>query len=187
MARRHPVYAVDAASRRLTNVTDTPSGTIRVPTGGEGLCLYQPARSSRPFAFVIARHGYVAQYELIDEDGDGRLEGALRRGWAIGSESEGCVADDQLGHLYVSEESVGIWKYGAAPWASSGTSARTLVDGVRAADGHIRPDVEGLTIVYGADAGGYLIASSQAASDTLNSYIVYERRATTPSSRSSRW
>ena len=46
-----------------------------------------------------------------------------------------------------------------------------------AAAGGRQPNAEGLTLVYLPDGGGYLIASSQAASDTMNSYLVYERTA----------
>ena len=49
------------------------------------------------------------------------------------------------------------------------------VDRPIAAGGRFRPDAEGLTIVYLPGGGGYLIASSQAGSNTLNSYLVYDR------------
>ena len=77
------------------------------------------------------------------------------------------MADDQSGHLYIGEEDVGIWKYGAEPDAGT---ARTLVDSTGTA-GHLTADVEGLTIAYGADGTGHLIASSQG----NNSFVVYKR------------
>ena len=43
-----------------------------------------------------------------------------------------------------------------------------------------------MTIVYQPGGTGYLIASSQAASDTLNSYLVYERQGANPFIRSFR-
>ena len=46
---------------------------------------------------------------------------------AVGSQAEGCAADDELGHLYVAEEDVGLWKYGAEPDAGE---TRTAVDSV---------------------------------------------------------
>ena len=98
------------------------------------------------------------------------------RQWDVGTEVEGCVADDELGDLYISEENVAIWKYGAEPTEPATTASRVAVDRTIAAGGHIRPDAEGLTIVYQPGGTGYLIASSQAASDTLNSYLVYERQ-----------
>ena len=65
--------------------------------------------------FVNARDGQIAQMALTDTDGDGLVDGAIVRKWDVGSEVEGCVADDELGDLYISEEDVAIWKYGAEP------------------------------------------------------------------------
>jgi myo-inositol-hexaphosphate 3-phosphohydrolase len=170
------VFTIDAQRRRLVMITDTSSGIIGVPTGGEGLCLYRSAGSGRVYAFVNARNGQLAQYELLDNDRDGRIEGQLRRSWDVGSETEGCVADDELGDFYISEEAVGVWKYGAEPNDPYGNNARELVDGTRSNGGRIRADAEGLTIVYRSNGRGYLIVSSQAASNTANSYMVYERQ-----------
>jgi 3-phytase len=80
---------------------------------------------------------------------------------------EGCVADDELGYLYVGEEAVGIWKYQAEPDADLG---RTRVDTV-GPGGNLFADVEGLTIAYGNDGKGYLIASSQG----NNTFAIYRR------------
>jgi 3-phytase len=88
------------------------------------------------------------------------------RSFDVGSQSEGCVADDELGHLYIGEEDRGIWKYGAEPTAGRGRTAVGTVG-----DGHLVADVEGLSIAYGAAGSGYLIASSQGDS----TFAVYER------------
>jgi 3-phytase len=168
------LFALDPATRTLRNVTDSASGSIAME--GEGLCLYRPVATGVVYAVVIARSGAVSQVRLGDADGDGLVEGTVVRSWAMGSEAEGCVADDELGQLYISEEDVGIWRYDAAPTAS--TSARTLVDRVVAGGGRIRPDAEGLTIVHQPGGQGYLIASSQAGSNSLNSYLVYDRQPT---------
>lgn len=170
------VYRIDPSTRQLVNVTDASSGSIASPIGGEGLCLYRSPSSGQLYVFVNARNGMVAQLALADADGDGLVEGTTVRQWDVGSEVEGCVADDELGNLYISEENVAIWRYGAEPTAPTGTGSRVAVDRTIGAGGHIRPDAEGLTIVYQPGGTGYLIASSQAASDTLNSYLVYERQ-----------
>jgi hypothetical protein len=83
----------------------------------------------------------------------------------MGSTAEGCVADDDLAYLYVAEEDVGIWKYEAEPEAGA---ARVAVDEVGSS---LEADVEGLTIYYGPDGAGYLIASSQGSGE----YAAYER------------
>jgi myo-inositol-hexaphosphate 3-phosphohydrolase len=166
-------YRIDPATRQLTNVTDNANGSIPAGFSGEGFCLYRSPVTGLVHAFVNARDGRMAQFTLGDADADGLINAQQVRAWDVGTEVEGCVADDGLGHLYVSEEDVGIWKYGAEPGAGLG---RTLVDATTAGGGRLLADVEGLTIVYQADGTGYLIASSQAASDTNNFYAVYERQ-----------
>jgi len=171
-------YRIDPATRWLTNLTDDPTGSVASPIGGEGFCLYRSPVSARVYAFVNARDGRIAQYQLGDADRDGLVEARQVRAWDVGGEVEGCVADDGLGHLYISEEAVGIWKYGAEPTASTSAANRVLVDATVARGGRLLPDVEGLTIVYQPNGTGYLMASSQAASDTNNFYAVYERQRT---------
>lgn len=170
------VYGIDPTTRLLTNITDAPTGSISPGINGEGICLYRSPISGNVSVFVNARNGVVAQMALSDGDADGLVEGAIVRQWDVGTEVEGCVADDELGDFYISEENVAIWKYGAEPTDPTTTGSRVAVDRTIAAGGHIRPDAEGLTIVYQPGGVGYLIASSQAASDTINSYLVYERQ-----------
>src|SRR5829696_3371599 len=166
-------YRINPVTRQLTNVTDSATGSIWAGFSGEGFCLYRSPVTGLVHAFVNARDGRMAQFTLGDADGDGLINARQVRAWDVGTEVEGCVADDGLGHLYVSEEDVGIWKYGAEPSAGLG---RTLVDATTTGGGRLLADVEGLTIVYQADGTGYLIASSQATSDTNNFYAVYERQ-----------
>ena len=169
------IYGIDPTTRQLSNITDSTSGSIASPIGGEGICLYKSGATGSLYVFMNTRDGRIAQMRLADADGDGLIEGTVVRQWDVGEEVEGCVADDDLGNLYISEEDVAIWKYGAEPTASTSTTARVAVDRPIAAGGHFRPDAEGLTIVYLPGGGGYLIASSQAGSNTLNSYLVYDR------------
>lgn len=170
------IYAIDPATRQLSNITDSASGSISTAIDGEGLCLYHSPRTGAMYVFTNDRSGRVNQHELRDADGDGKVEAVLRRNWDVGTETEGCVADDVHAAFYISEESAGIWKYDAEPGGGTGTGARTRVDRPRASGGHIRPDAEGLTIVDTGGGAGYLIVSSQAASNTANSYIVYDRQ-----------
>jgi 3-phytase len=126
-------------------------------------------RSDSGAFYVIATNnedGRLRQWRLIDRNGRIGLE--LAREIAVGSQAEGCVADDELGHLYVAEEDVGLWKYSAEP---DGGAARTRIDHV--GGGHLVPDIEGVSIYYGADGTGFLVASNQGDND----YVVYRREA----------
>lgn len=88
------------------------------------------------------------------------------REFNVGSQTEGCVADDETGTLFIGEENFGIWKYSAEPGDGQ---TRTLIDKVDA--GNITADVEGMAIYHGPDGAGYLLVSNQGA----DNYAVYER------------
>jgi 3-phytase len=88
------------------------------------------------------------------------------RSFTVGSISEGCVADDELGRLYVAQEDVALWRYGAEPGDGSSRAAVASVG-----DGHIAADIEGLALAKGPGTSGYLVASSQAESR----FAVYDR------------
>jgi 3-phytase len=155
------LYAVDA-NGRLSNVADG-----KVPTGladPYGLCMY---RSAAGEYFVFANDGDTGYYKQWQLEARGERVGArLVREFAVGSQAEGCAADDATGALYIAEEDVGLWHYSAAP---GGGDARTAVDAV--AGGHLTDDAEGVAIFYGPGESGYLIVSSQGSND----YNVYRR------------
>jgi 3-phytase len=160
-------WTLDPATRQLTPV-DARAITTLAPN--YGFCLYRSPSSDKLYAFVSqAGGGQLEQYELVDNGG--RVDARKVRALDVGSQSEGCVADDQLGQLYVAEEDVGIWKYGAEPTTGA---TRTQVD--RVGGGQLVADVEGLTLAYGANGTGYLLASSQGDS----TIAVYARTGDNP-------
>lgn len=154
------VYRIDPDRRALEDVSNDP---IQPGIKIYGTCMYRSASSGKVYVFLTSTRGQVQQWELFD-DGAGRVVGRLARSLTVGSKSEGCVADDDLGTVYVSEEAVGIWRYGAEPDAGED---RSLVD--RVGEGHLVPDVEGLAIASTGAGRGFLIASSQG-SDTFAMY-----------------
>ena len=92
-----------------------------------GLCLYRSAASGDLYVFANDQGGAVEQWRLDSEDGATGLTGTRVRSWAVGSQTEGCVADDANGWLFIGEEEVGIWRYGAEPGAPA---ERVAVDRV---------------------------------------------------------
>jgi myo-inositol-hexaphosphate 3-phosphohydrolase len=164
------LYRVDAAARRLVLATD---GSGAYTTAGEGLCLYRSSRTGETSAFVISRAGLVRQFRLTDTDADGLLEASVAREFAVGSEAEGCVADDDAGLVYVAEERVGLWRYGAEPDAGS---SRVLVDAVQPG-GQLSADAEGVALVDTGGGSGYLVVSAQNTEDPTRSYFTtYDRQ-----------
>lgn len=129
-----------------------------------GFCMYY---AENCYAFVVGKDGIVEQW-LLQPDAAGKLTARVVRSFDAGSQSEGLVADDQLGYLYVGEEDVGVWKYQASAQADD---SRTNVLDVKL-NPHVKDDIEGVCLYLQEDGGGYLIVSSQG----NNSYAVFERQ-----------
>ena len=155
-------YTVDAERRRLEPLEcDDLVPGIHV----YGCCMYRSA-GGRYYVIVTSYSGGVEQWE-VSAGGDGNLGARLARRIDVGTEVEGCVADDELGYLYLAEEDAAIWRYGAEPDAGA---ARRPVDRVRP-HGRLSADIEGLALYAAPGGRGYLIASSQGRSE----FLVYER------------
>lgn len=157
------LFRIDPVTRQLHNVV---ARTIATNMAIYGCTMYVSPTTGDYFAFVTSESGQVQQWRLFDAGG-GQVDATLVRSFYVGSQAEGIVADDVLGHLYVGEEDRGIWKYSAEP---NGGSARTQVDKT-GSGGHLRADVEGLTIYYASNGTGYLLASSQGSDD----FAIYRR------------
>ncbi|MCO4256376.1 phytase [Pseudarthrobacter sp. HLT1-5] len=161
------LWSLDTTSRTLTPVT---ARSIPTFAPNYGFCMYRSV-SGRFYAFVTPNGpGTVQQFELID-NGAGKVDAVPVRSLPISSITESCVADDELGHLYVGQEDAAIWKYGAEPGAGAG---RLSVDAAGA--GRLVADIEGMSIVYGANGSGYLFVSSQGDS----SIAIYDRAGNNP-------
>jgi 3-phytase len=159
------LYEVDAAARKLVDAVAAP-----IPAGMHdpyGVCLYHSAKSGKLYAFMNnSDAGEFRQWEIEAAEG-GKLTAKVVREFTVGTQAEGCVADDETGALYVAEEDIGLWRYGAEP--DAGTSRKQL-DATGEA-GHLKADVEGVAIYHGKNGTGYLIVSNQGADD----YAVYRR------------
>lgn len=164
------VYRVDAAAHRLEALE---SSSFAVGVKPSGICLYRGAEA-RTYCFVngadpqSGEDGVVEQWELsLAPDGERVVAERVRR-FVVGGRAEGCACDDANGFLFVSQEKVAVWRYGAEPDAGAERVALDRV-GIR---GHLRADAEGIALVAAADGGGDLIVSSQGSND----FTVYERR-----------
>jgi 3-phytase len=156
------LYKVNPQTRQLENAA---AGSIKHGVTAYGMCLFHSEKSGKTYYFATSKSGDVEQWELFD-NGSSKVGAKKARSFKVGGVIEGCVADDQLGQFYVSEEAIGIWKYSAEP--ETGT---TRIQVAKVGDGNLFADVEGLTIAYGPNGTGYLMASSQG----NHSYVVYRR------------
>ena len=167
-AKRLFAYKVNPETRLLEDVT-SPQPSVN---GHMGSAMYVSPITGKYYLFTNYEN-VLKQYELTD-NGNGQVAMNEVRSVTFGSfinRTEGVVADDTHGKVYVSEELVAIWKLGAEP--TDGES-KELVDKPIDQGGHFQPDIEGLTIYYKTDGTGYLIGSSQGNS----SYNVYTREGT---------
>lgn len=157
------LYRIDPEDGRLVDVAAGPqlSGLPAI----YGMCMYRSRRSGRYYVFASDESGLVRQWELYE--GGGRVHMREVREFAVGSQAEGCAADDDSGALYVAEEGVALWRYEAEP---DGGDRRVPVMRV-GEHPSLAADLEGVAIYYGAAGAGYVIVSSQG----NNSYAVFER------------
>ncbi|BFM40955.1 phytase [Synechocystis sp. LKSZ1] len=183
------IFKIDAngtGGNYLTNITDPSAATIfqGAPFTGEfdpdsisayGLTIYRSPVTQDYYVFTSRREtGDIAQLKLVDK-GNGAIGYQLVRNFTVPTidgrdpQTEGMVVDQETGFLYIGQENVGIWKYGAEPNSSN---VGTLIDKVKALGGkNLIEDVEGLTIYYGKDGAGYLFVSSQGD----NTFAAYAR------------
>ncbi len=145
-------YKMNPRTRALEPLGEVPTGRPR-PYGS---CMYRSRMDGRCYVFVNYRSGWTEQWQVQD-GGGGIVAAAKVREFNVGSQVEGCVADDQAGVLYIGEERVAVWRYGAEPASASDPSARVRVAGLD----RFAPDAEGLAIYHGKGGAGYLIVSSQ--------------------------
>jgi 3-phytase len=132
-----------------------------------GFCLYKKPDSYLFYAFVNDTTGIIEQWELVPY-GDEEISGQIIRTMSVASQTEGMVADDELGYLYVGEEDRGIWKFMVDPDASH---IPVFISESDTSNVSISFDIEGLAIYYASEQKGYLIASSQGNS----SFAIFER------------
>jgi 3-phytase len=158
------IYRLDPELRQLIDIADGVQ-----PTGlGDpyGLCMYRSAEDGRTFVFVNGDDTRKRQWELV-ASGNGKVSAKHVRDMTFDSQTEGCVADDHTGVLYVDEEDVGLWRMSASP---DGGDTKTIVE--RIADNPaVKDDYEGLGIYDLGGGRGYIVVSSQG----NDSYAVYRR------------
>ncbi|MEL6133274.1 MAG: phytase, partial [Bacteroidota bacterium] len=160
------VFSIDKANGRLRNLTPEPLLTDLSDV--YGFSLYQSPTDSLFYAFVVATTGAVEQWRIIPNS-NGLAAGEIVRKFEIGSKTEGMVADDEKGFVFIAQEDSSIWRIPADP---DQPVDKFLVASI-SSNPQLKGDLEGITIYYAADGKGFILASSQG----NNSYAVFEREA----------
>jgi 3-phytase len=152
------LFRLETASARLV-----PLGSLRIGAGeAYGFCLWRRKADGALFAFNVMKDGRIIQARLDVSGAEPRVD--LVRTVKLATQSEGCVADDRTGILYVAEEDVGVWRLGADPASVAKPTMFAPVDGVR-----LFADAEGIAIAPRGATAGELVVSSQGDS----AYAVY--------------
>ena len=150
------LFTLDTVTAKLRPLGSVASGA------GEayGVCMYRDTTGL--YAFMVAKDGTINQVKL-DVSG-ATPSGQIVRTMKLATQSEGCVADERTGRLYVGEEDVGLWRFDARA-----TGSVTPIK-IAPADGkNIVADAEGVAIADDPKAGRFIIVSSQGD----NAYSVY--------------
>ncbi len=150
------LFRLDPATAKLT-----PIGTVGAGAGeAYGVCFYRDATAL--YAFMVAKDGTINQVQI--DASDAVPTGKIVRSMKLGTQSEGCAADERTGRLYVAEEDVGLWRFDAAATGS------TVPVKIAAADNrNIVADAEGVAIAPIGEKDGYVVVSSQGD----NAYVLY--------------
>ncbi|NQV70570.1 MAG: phytase [Pseudohongiella sp.] len=131
-----------------------------------GLCMFANAAGLQ--VFVNDTDGRYQQWLLDISSVDARepaISAMLVREFAVPSQPEGCVADDEHQRLFVGVENEGV------RWLSAHHRASARLWAIADIDGDVLvADVEGMSL-YHAGSKGYLVVSGQG----NNSYAFYNR------------
>ena len=154
------VFKVNPDSRLLEEITGNEAA-LKIKAYGS--CMYHSLKTGRFYAFITSKEGLVEQWEIFD-GGKAKVDAKLVRQInimpqpkeGVSPKTEACVADDEHGWVYFSQEDeCNIWRYGAEP---EDGDVRKLVDCAKINKGD---NVEGLAIYHVGKKNGYLIASLQ--------------------------
>lgn len=156
------IYTIDRRNGKVTEAGKIPTTMKDI----YGFCMYQPVAGDKKtfgdiYAIVNDKSGEFQQF-LITAEG-ATIQGKLVRTFHVGSQPEGCVANDRTRELFVGEEDVAVWTVGADP--DTGTQLREVI---RVGD-IVVDDIEGLAIYHGKQQD-YLVISSQG----NDSYVVLD-------------
>ncbi len=148
-----------------------------------GIGLYKKPTTGEFFAILSRKSGpdgsYLWQY-LLSADSTGVVTGEVVRRFGAfkgGKEIEAIAVDDELGHVYYSDEGAGVRKYHADPDSSNAELAFFAQE-------DFRDDHEGISIYPTGPGVGYILVSDQQANrfHVFNRASPHERVAIIPMS-----
>lgn len=145
-------YRVDPAKRTLNPLPGGPF--VLGLKEAYGLCGFLDPASGEPRVLAGNKTGTVRLFRVFPA-ADGRWKHEMIREFHVGGQVEGMAVDVEHHCMYIGEETVGVWRY---PLDEGSELPRKLLDviGLKGArcEGHLAPDVEGITIYHVPAANG---------------------------------
>lgn len=141
-------------------------GTPAISATSYGFTLYKRKSDGQLFVFDQPKASAPIKQWKIDGS-TGTITTTFVRDVTTMGVAEGYVADDELGHVYFTEEGVGIHKFNADPNNPVKTELNKFADGA-----DTKPDREGLALYSCNDGSGYLVLSNQG----FSNFKIYNRQ-----------
>ena len=151
----------------ISPINGEVSGVNEIITGLDdvyGLCMYR-GLESKVYVFINDQDGRYEQYEISDSAAG--WSGTRVREFRVGSQPEGCAADDKNQRLFVGEENVALWTLGAEPDANKRKGM--AMEKISAITDYLHADIEGMDL-YQTETENYLLVSSQG----NDSYVLFQ-------------
>ncbi|WP_020408312.1 phytase [Hahella ganghwensis] len=150
----------------------TDLGTLDIELEPAGVCLYKNVTTDELTISGFSEDGEIIQYKLrydgsniISAIDDGMGVPVPVRRFTVGGEISACITDDENGILFIAEQDLGVWAYGAD---AENIKTRQLVDAI-APLGKLE-EIEGLDLIYAQNGKGYLVVADEGAG-----FLLYRR------------
>ncbi|WP_417550361.1 phytase [Methylophaga sp.] len=150
------VFAIDPDSGFVSELGQVATASQDI----YGLCMYKK-QAGDIYTIVNDKDGRFFQYQM--QDNQGKIDAKKVREFSVGSQPEGCVADDQNHRLFVGEENKAVWALDA------GADKSTELTEVMSVGEHLKADIEGISL-YQTEKQAYLVVSSQG----NDSYVILD-------------
>jgi 3-phytase len=165
------LWSIDPEKAKLKELPRSDHFTIPDNPYPCGIAAYH-SRTGKSYVFVTTEEGYIDQVELTS-NAEGVVAAQHVRRLELSGKTQGCIADEDRGVVYFSEEKRGVWRFDAEPDADPrGTEV------IKVGENGLVADVEGICLYAQGKEQGYLVVVGQGAKSERSRLNVYDRRDT---------
>ena len=155
------LFSVDVASAKISELMRLPVPGFQV----ENLCLQRDV-SDNLYVYLLDERGIAEHWLMLDRHG--KALARHMRNLPIPPNSKACSVDDASASLYIAEEGIGIWHYGASAESAPG---RHIID-LRAPFGGLPGGTESVVTLPGG------LATVSLEDKTLRTYLFDGKKIT---------